>query len=44
MSVEHNILVAVAWADIIAQAAGRMLPGILITAIILISLWLAGRR
>lgn len=44
MNVEHNILVAVAWADIIAQAAGRMLPGFLLLMIVLIALWLTGRR
>lgn len=44
MNVEYNILVAVAWADIIARAVGRMLPGFLLLMIVLIALWLSGRR
>ena len=44
MSVEKNIQIAVAWVDIIARAIGRMLPGFLLLIIILIALWLAGRR
>lgn len=44
MSVEKNIQIAVAWADIIARAIGRMLPGFLLLMIVLAALWMAGRR
>ena len=44
MNVEYNILVAVAWADILARAVGRMLLGFLLLMVVLITLWLTGRR
>ena len=44
MSVEKNIQIAVAWADIIARAIDQMLPGFLLLVIVLITLWLVARR
>lgn len=40
MNVEHQILEAVAWADIIAAAIGRIFPKIAIAAIIVIVIML----
>jgi len=44
MDIEHRIMIAVAWADIIARAIGRMLPVILLLVIVLAAMWMAGRR